>query len=60
MNWTALGNGKYRILAQGWWADVQLFWGEGSREWCADVLATNSTEPEYKIADLAVAAICGE
>ena len=56
----ALGNGRYRVLAEGWYADVELFWAEGSREWCADVLATNSTLPEYQIADLAVALITQE
>jgi hypothetical protein len=53
----ALGGGKYRVLADGWLADVEYFWAEGSREWCADVLYTNSALPEYQVADIAVKAI---
>jgi len=53
----ALGNGKYRVLAAGWFADVEYFFAEGSREWCVDVLQTNSALPEYEIADIAVKAI---
>lgn len=54
-----LGNSLYRLLASGWFADVELFYADESQKWCADVKHTNSTLPAHKIADLAVQAICG-
>ncbi len=48
----AQGSGKYRVLADGWLADVEIFWADGSEEWACDVLATNSALPEYRLADL--------
>lgn len=59
-DYQAKGMGIYRVFWPGGFADLELFWADGSREWCADIRLTNRPDvPEYIIADAAVAAITG-
>ena len=60
VDWIAYGNSRYRLLARTWYADVEIFFAEGSSCWRADVLATNSTMAETEIADIAMVCICPE
>ena len=37
-----IGEGQYRVLAQGWWADVEYRWDRATDDWRVMILDTNA------------------
>lgn len=37
-----IGEGQYRVLAQGWWADVEYRCGRTNDDWRVMILGTNA------------------
>lgn len=50
-----IGEGQYRVLAQGWWADVEYRWDRATDTWQIAVLDTNAYG-RIALADIALAA----
>ena len=48
-----IGEGQYRVLAQGWWADVEYRWDRATDDWRVMILDTNAYG---RIFDIALAA----
>jgi hypothetical protein len=50
-----IGEAQYRVLAQGWWADVEYRWDRATDTWQVAVLDTNAYG-RVALADIASAA----
>ncbi len=37
-----IGEGQYRVLAQGWWADVEYRWDRATDDWRVMIVDTNA------------------
>jgi len=37
-----IGEGQYRVLARGWWADVEYRWDRATDDWRVTILDTNA------------------
>ena len=55
MQYTIQGDGQYRILAEGWWADVEYRWGRATDEWRVAILDSNAYG-RVPLRDIALAA----
>ena len=55
INYTIQGDGQYRILAVGWWADVEYRWDRATDEWRVAILDSNAYE-RVPLRDIALAA----
>jgi hypothetical protein len=50
-----IGEGQYRVLAQGWWADVEYRWDRANDDWRVMILDTNAYG-RVSLFDIALAA----
>lgn len=50
-----IGDAEYRILADGWWADVEYRWDRATGDWRVMVLDTNAYG-SVALMDIALAA----
>jgi hypothetical protein len=50
-----IGEGQYRVLAQGWWADVEYRWDRATDDWRVMIIDTNAYGP-ISLFDIGLAA----
>ena len=50
-----IGEGQHRVLAQGWWADVEYRWDRAADDWRVMILDTNAYG-RISLFDMALAA----
>lgn len=55
INYTSKGDGQYRIVADGWWADVEYKWDRATDVWRVAILDSNAYG-RVALTDIALAA----
>jgi len=51
-----IGEGQCRVLAQGWWADVEYRWDRATDDWRVMILDTNAYD-RISLCDIARGAV---